>query len=165
MQNKCIVCGEKTIKQSIYCANCLNAKKIIQQSASKMLDLHGILMATGMCEDCGTRPATCRDHRHYSAPLKVSNVCGPCNIKRGPALDLVELIKAHRGITKPSDLVEIDNFDDLPIDLDSHIQEIERKFVYRALKFTHGNVTNAAKVLGITFRAMRYKIIKHGLKV
>ena len=45
----------------------------------------------------------------------------------------------------------------------SLLADIERQFVLAALEQTHGHLTNAAKLLGITFRAIRYKVKKHGL--
>ncbi len=48
-------------------------------------------------------------------------------------------------------------------DLEAHMADIERQFVLAALEQTHGHLTNAAKLLGITFRAIRYKVKKHGL--
>ena len=101
MKNKCPVCDEPIrTRGAIMCANCLDTKIIIQRSVSAMMTLHGIPMASGICVDCGARPATARDHRHYASPLKVDYVCGPCNSRRGAALDLYEMIKRHRGLLK-----------------------------------------------------------------
>ena len=55
-----------------------------------------------ICVDCG-KPATDQDHRYYGHPLSVDNVCGGCNVRRGPALDVAEMTmklmssKAHAG--------------------------------------------------------------------
>lgn len=40
------------------------------------------------CVDCGNR-ATLYEHRDYSEPLVVDPVCRRCNIKRGPAKQVV----------------------------------------------------------------------------
>lgn len=43
------------------------------------------------CADCG-RPAECYDHRDYGEPLKIDPVCRSCNIMRGSARPLNQLI-------------------------------------------------------------------------
>ena len=48
-------------------------------------------------------------------------------------------------------------------DLDSYISNIEREAIMKALQETRYNKTAAAKKLGITFRAMRYKLKKLGI--
>jgi DNA-binding NtrC family response regulator len=57
---------------------------------------------------------------------------------------------------------------DLPadgMDLDGKLAAIEKAYLLAALDRTNGHLTNAAKLLGITFRAIRYKIKKHGIRV
>ncbi|MEZ6189149.1 MAG: helix-turn-helix domain-containing protein [Planctomycetota bacterium] len=49
------------------------------------------------------------------------------------------------------------------VDLERELAEVERRYLVAALERTGGHVTNAAKLLGISFRAMRYKIQKHDL--
>jgi DNA-binding NtrC family response regulator len=49
------------------------------------------------------------------------------------------------------------------MDLEKHLAEIERTYLQAALEHTNGHLTNAAKALGITFRAIRYKVKKYGL--
>jgi Bacterial regulatory protein, Fis family len=178
MKPKCIVCNESILKtQNTMCGNCLAAKVIIQRSAASMMALHGITRASGMCVDCGIRPATCRDHRHYASPLKVDFTCNPCNIRRGAALDLIELIKAHRGLIaiqanepKP-DLCEYQIVDSVLPDfvtgfnLPKYIAEFEKLVIQKAITQTGSNKTSAAKLLGISFRALRYKLEKMGLDV
>ena len=56
---------------------------------------------------------------------------------------------------------------DLPaggMNLTEHLDAIERQFLKRALEQTAGHATNAAALLGMTFRAFRYKLKKHGLR-
>jgi DNA-binding NtrC family response regulator len=50
------------------------------------------------------------------------------------------------------------------IKLEKTMSEIERAYLESALLRTSGHVTNAAKLLGITFRSMRYKVQKYDLK-
>ena len=49
-------------------------------------------------------------------------------------------------------------------DLEARLAAMEKAYLVAALEKTHGHLTNAARLLGITFRAIRYKIKKHGLK-
>jgi two-component system response regulator PilR (NtrC family) len=49
------------------------------------------------------------------------------------------------------------------LDLEAHMADIERVYLQAALEQTNGHLTNAAKLLGITFRAVRYKVKKYGL--
>ena len=59
---------------------------------------------------------------------------------------------------------EVVNLPPEGIDLDGKLAAIEKAYLIAALERTNGHLTNAARVLGITFRAIRYKIKKHGLK-
>lgn len=49
-------------------------------------------------------------------------------------------------------------------DLESQLEEQERELITQALESTRWNKTAAAKVLGITFRALRYKLKKLNLE-
>ena len=49
------------------------------------------------------------------------------------------------------------------LDLDGMLQEIERNYIEAALHRTGGHLTNAARLLGISFRSIRYKVKKYGL--
>jgi len=48
--------------------------------------------------------------------------------------------------------------------LEEYLENIERQAILNALEQTHNNKTAAAKLLGITFRAMRYRLKKLGLE-
>jgi two-component system response regulator PilR (NtrC family) len=48
-------------------------------------------------------------------------------------------------------------------DLDAHLGDVERKLILDALERTQWNRTAAAKLLGISFRALRYRLKKLGL--
>lgn len=50
------------------------------------------------------------------------------------------------------------------IPLEEHLEQVERKMITTALEATHWNKTAAAKRLGISFRALRYKLEKLGLE-
>jgi len=48
--------------------------------------------------------------------------------------------------------------------LGDHLEEIERAAIIKALEQTRYNKTAAAKVLGMSFRALRYRIKKLGIE-
>jgi len=49
------------------------------------------------------------------------------------------------------------------IDLNRAVENMERKLVLRALEMTGGNRSRAARLLGISFRSLRYRLIKLGM--
>lgn len=44
------------------------------------------------------------------------------------------------------------------------VEEFERRMIRRALRKTVGNVTEAAQILGLSFRQLRYRIKVLGMK-
>ena len=46
------------------------------------------------------------------------------------------------------------------VDLEEILEKLERRFLREALKITDGNLTNAAKLLGMSYRSMRYRVKK-----
>jgi two-component system response regulator PilR (NtrC family) len=48
--------------------------------------------------------------------------------------------------------------------LESYLEDIEKNVIVEALEATRWNKTAAAKKLGITFRALRYRLKKLGLE-
>ena len=55
---------------------------------------------------------------------------------------------------------------DLPLeglDLEREVESFERAIILRALERTSGNRTEAARLLGISFRSMRYRLSKLGI--
>ncbi len=63
-------------------------------------------------------------------------------------------------------LVQADQLEGLGPDfsLDRYLERIERHHVAEALRATSGSVTKAAERLGLSFRSMRYKMAKYGVK-
>ncbi len=51
------------------------------------------------------------------------------------------------------------------IDLEAVLGEVERRLLLNALELTKGVRTTAAKLLGVSFRSIRYRLEKHGLDV
>jgi DNA-binding NtrC family response regulator len=50
------------------------------------------------------------------------------------------------------------------LDLEATLEDQERAYLEAALEETDGNLTQAAKLLNITFRSIRYKVKKYGLQ-
>jgi two-component system response regulator PilR (NtrC family) len=50
------------------------------------------------------------------------------------------------------------------IDLERHLLETERAYIIQALERTDWNLTEAAKILGMTFRSIRYRVSKLGIE-
>lgn len=86
-------------------------------------------------------------------------------IARSVALETSNVIRQE---TLPQ-LVGSKDFIDLGADLssgtnlDAVLENVERRFIEKALKSTGGNKTEAAKLLGITLRSLRYRLAKLGL--
>ena len=49
------------------------------------------------------------------------------------------------------------------LDLERHLEEYERSILIEALERTGGNRTEAARLLGVSFRSMRYRLSKLGI--
>lgn len=47
--------------------------------------------------------------------------------------------------------------------LDGIVEDLERSYIEQSLEQSHGNKTEAAKLLGISFRSLRYRLKKYGM--
>ena len=84
-------------------------------------------------------------------------------LERALALATGETITADDlQLAPPSQVQEALELTGLP--LQERLDAIERKAIFDALEQTHYNRTAAAKVLGITFRALRYRMERLGIK-
>lgn len=73
----------------------------------------------------------------------------------------------HKVSTSERNKIDEENSQSLPQnieDLDSYLENIEKNVIVEALEATRWNKTAAAKKLGITFRALRYKLKKLDLE-
>jgi transcriptional regulator with GAF, ATPase, and Fis domain len=52
----------------------------------------------------------------------------------------------------------------LALDGSMSMEQIERRLLEEALKRRQGNVTQAARLLGMSRQSMRYRVEKYGLK-
>ena len=67
------------------------------------------------------------------------------------------------GAADPADPARISPYDTASTALPSYIEEIERAAIQQALQENRYNKTRTAAALGITFRALRYKLKKLGI--
>jgi len=67
-------------------------------------------------------------------------------------------------IASPADRILSADLPDKGFNLENHLIEIERKFIAAALEKTSGNITQAADLLSTSFRSLRYRIKKLGIK-
>ena len=49
------------------------------------------------------------------------------------------------------------------MDLERHLEDYERTILIKALEKTNGNRTEAARLLRVSFRSMRYRLSKLGV--
>ncbi|PID37933.1 MAG: Fis family transcriptional regulator [Deltaproteobacteria bacterium] len=80
----------------------------------------------------------------------------------GPQVDESALPELKRRKTPTSENPAV-----LPeggLDLDRHIGEVEKSLLLTALERSHGNRTEAARMLGITLRSIRYRLSKYGVE-
>jgi len=50
------------------------------------------------------------------------------------------------------------------VSIDAEMDRLEKSMLLKALEKTGGNKTEAAKLLNISFRSMRYRLEKHGIE-
>jgi DNA-binding NtrC family response regulator len=92
-------------------------------------------------------------------------------VQRSVALCEGEEIQATdvmlRGRAGTAPVVEEPVSAELPeqgLDLEDHLADIERRIIRQALERTAGNLTRAAPLLGLSFRSLRYRVKKLGIK-
>jgi two-component system response regulator PilR (NtrC family) len=85
-------------------------------------------------------------------------------LERALALSTGEDIEAEDLQLAPRRGVPSEAVDESGLPLQERLDAIERKAILDALERTHYNRTAAAKVLGITFRALRYRMERLGIK-
>lgn len=80
----------------------------------------------------------------------------------------LQLGNSHQplGPGSPASTGDTTNLPDIPegeMDLEGYLESVEKEAINRALEATRWNKTAAAKRLGISFRALRYKLKKLGM--
>ena len=111
-----------------------------------------------------------RAHPFYGNIRELQNL-----IERAVALCIGGIIQYDdlpRNLTQPSDSkikenhqeVEDESFPQTGVNLDAILLDKEREWINKALVYTDGNKTKAAKLLGMSFRSFRYRLSKMGLE-
>jgi two-component system, NtrC family, response regulator PilR len=72
---------------------------------------------------------------------------------------LPESVRRERPVREP----EVVELPDDGLDLEATLDELERRYLQRALDRTRGVQTKAAELLKMTFRQFRYKLQKHNM--
>ena len=72
-------------------------------------------------------------------------------------------IRRHAENTELSDRIEKKTIPEEGVQLDSVLSGMERHFIEKALERTSGNKTQAARLLGMSFRSFRYRLAKYDL--
>lgn len=179
-ERECLICGKPTqspLQWRVYCNDCRERVLLLQVAVSQTMKRYDVPHASEFkCVDCGAQ-ASVYDHRYYSHPLEVDPVCSGCNSKRGPALDVVPCVTelAHYGISSkygtpavPIRVYPVLAVKPSPVDctlpLQEGIDKYERERIETALDENKHNRTAAAKSIGITFRALRYRMERLGIE-
>lgn len=93
-----------------------------------------------------------------------SNVIGAEDIDLNQQLDLATQVNAVPATaTSEAPAAAAPPMPKMPDDLDAYLQELEKQLLVKALDENDNNKTKAAESLGISFRAMRYKLKKLGI--
>lgn len=104
-----------------------------------------------------------------SAKEKLMNYSFPGNVRELENILERSMTLCEDNVIRSDDLSLPDGNADLPISaaknepLEDFLDKIEREKISQALSETNHNKTAAAKVLGISFRALRYRLKKLGL--
>lgn len=64
----------------------------------------------------------------------------------------------------PSEITGYPGYPELPVDIDKIIEDIEKRYLLRALEKTSGVKTEAARLLNLPFRSFRHRLQKYGIK-
>jgi two-component system, NtrC family, response regulator PilR len=88
-------------------------------------------------------------------------------LERTPAIlvdSLPEQVREMAPIQLPVNVQAGDGFPEGGIDLEQHVQHIEREYIAEALRRAGGVKVKAADLLGMSFRSFRYYMKKYNLK-
>ncbi len=100
-----------------------------------------------------------RTYRYPGNVRELENI-----LERAMTLCIDNVINAGDIELRPPPGGEDDLDGESAADLGEHLEDVERDAIVKALEQTRYNKTAAAKVLGISFRALRYRIKKLGIE-
>ncbi|MFO0120441.1 MAG: helix-turn-helix domain-containing protein, partial [Burkholderiales bacterium] len=99
-------------------------------------------------EDLGLQPVLAQASENEPAPPDDSLAAGESAPR--PRESLAAQVDSHRAAPSVDQGV--------PTDLPAYLEWLERDAILKALERTHQNRTAAARLLGISFRALRYRM-------
>lgn len=104
---------------------------------------------------------------NYSWPGNVREL--EHTIERAVALETTDMIQPERLPSKitsynPHQIAEVFNLPDDGINLTAHLDQLEKTYVFEALRRTTGNQTHAAELLHLSVRSLRHLLDKHGIR-
>ena len=124
-----------------------------------------ILRKSVVDSDAGKRPvlspaaiAALRDYQFPGNVRELENI-----LERALALCSSDNIEADDLQLAPPALGEAASLDRSGLPLQEHLDRVEKDAILKALEQTRFNRTAAAKLLGITFRALRYRMERLGI--
>jgi two-component system response regulator PilR (NtrC family) len=117
----------------------------------------------------GATPESLRLLRDYGFPGNVRELQNI--LERAVALEAGTLVtpsslpeRVQGPLTATAEeAIDDDAFPTTGIDLEARLSSVERRYLERALTAASGNRTQAARLLGITFRSLRYRLAKFGM--
>ncbi|MBM4390675.1 MAG: sigma-54-dependent Fis family transcriptional regulator [Deltaproteobacteria bacterium] len=116
----------------------------------------------------GLTPEAQRLLRAYAFPGNVRELQNI--VERAVALESGVVVSAgalperlHGGLAPGAGETDDEPFPESGVDLEARLGGVERRYIERALAAAGGNRTQAARLLGVTFRSFRYRLIKFGL--
>lgn len=141
----------------------------LRERAEDIPQLAGILLAR-LSESSGLPPVrlsegALRALKAYAFPGNVRELENI--LERAMALSSGEFIEADDLLLDPSDMGEASPATPATpggADLQEYLDQVERHVIEEALEKSGGNRTAAARALGVTFRSLRYRLERLGIK-
>ncbi len=117
----------------------------------------------------GFTPEALRALDHYDFPGNVRELENMIEravaLSSGPTIGLGDLPETVSGVSGLPLTMLVKGLPADGVNLDAVLGEVERRLILDALERTHGVRKSAAKLLGVTFRSLRYRLEKLGLDV
>jgi len=89
--------------------------------------------------------------------------CAPSSAVQDGASDGMAVARVEATTAAPANGATPNGLPGLPCNLPNHLDEVEREIIRRALAKTQFNRTQAAELLGISFRQLRYRMQRLGV--
>lgn len=75
----------------------------------------------------------------------------------------MDILDELRGEEIPDQALSLQQLQDNDMNLEDALEGVEHRLLQQALDSSHGNITKAAKLLGVSFRSLRYRLRKLGV--